>query len=882
MSDALQPCRKKRDFKVTSEPQGGKPSARGALSFVIQKHAASHLHYDFRLELDGTLKSWAVPKGPSLDPADKRMAVHVEDHPIDYRGFEGTIPAGRYGAGTVIVWDRGTWEPTGDPRAGYAAGKLEFKLNGEKLSGGWTLVRMHGHANEREEPWLLIKERDEAARPASEYSVVEAEPGSVLSDLVIPDKPAKAKTAAATKPAAAKATRSAAKRPAADPRPRAATATPPDGAKKAALPATLSPQLATLVAKAPSEAGWIYEIKFDGYRLLARIDGSDVRLYTRNGNDWTSRMKSLAEAVRSLGIGSAWLDGEIVVAGANGAPDFKLLQNAFDASKTDAIHYYVFDLPFHDGLDLCKVPLVERRARLASLLEGVPQERIRFSQNFDGAAADLLQNACRMRLEGVIGKRADSPYVSRRSRAWIKLKCTHRQEFVIGGWTDPKGSRVGVGSLLLGIHDEAGQLRFAGAVGSGFDDRTLASLKKALDAVASDKTPFFEKARDVKGHWALPKLVAEVSFGEWTPDGRIRHSVFHGLRDDKPASTITREQPVAASKVKAAAKAEAATTWTAKAPKSATSKVAKPAPAAKAAKKASAEASVEGIRISHPERVIDQSTGITKIEVVNHYLAVAKLILPHLATRPVSLVRAPAGIDGHLFFQKHAESLKIPDLKQLDPAISPDRKPMVEVDSFTALIGAAQANVIEFHTWNATTRDPTRPDRMVFDLDPGEGVSWKQIQEGTELTRALLEQLGLVAFLKTSGGKGLHVVVPIVPQGDWDTVKALSKAIVGHMATVIPERFVAKSGPKNRVGRIFIDYLRNGFGATTACAWSARARPGLGVSVPCAWDELGTLTGGAHWTIRNLQERIEEHDDPWRAYAKTRQTLVKSTRALLG
>ena len=886
MSDSLQRYRKMRDFKVTSEPQGGKPSARGALSFVVQKHAASHLHYDFRLELDGALKSWAVPKGPSLDPADKRMAVHVEDHPIDYGGFEGTIPAGQYGAGTVIVWDCGTWEPIGDARASYAAGKLKFRLDGKKLSGGWALVRMHGHANERQEPWLLIKERDEAARPAAEYSVVQAEPGSVLSDLTIADKPAAAKkTAAAAKPAATRTGRASAKRPAAGPKQAAITASPP-GAKKAALPSTLSPQLATLAAQAPADPGWIYEIKFDGYRLLARIDGGDVRLFTRNGNDWTSRMTGLAAAIQSLGIGSGWLDGEIVVAGANGAPDFNALQNAFDAAKTDTIQYYVFDLPFHAGQDLRHVRLVERRALLAALLEAAPPERIRFSHNFDGAATELLQNACRMRLEGVIGKRADSPYVSRRSPTWIKLKCTQRQEFVIGGWTDPKGSRVGVGSLLLGIHDEAGHLRFAGAVGSGFDDKTLASLRKSLDAIASDATPFFEKARDIKGHWTLPKLVAEVSFGEWTPDGRIRHSVFHGLRDDKPAARITREQPVASRDVNAGAKAgPAAPTEETQASKAAGGKAEKPSPVTKltkTAKKASADTSVEGIRISHPERVVDKSTGITKIDVVNHYLAVSKLILPHLASRPVSLVRAPAGIDGHLFFQKHAESLKIPDLKQLDPAISPDHKPMVEVDSFTALIGAAQANVIEFHTWNATTRDATRPDRMVFDLDPGEGVSWKQIQEGTELTRSLLEQLGLASFLKTSGGKGLHVVVPITPKGDWETVKALSKAIVERMATVIPERFVSKSGPKNRIGKIFVDYLRNGFGATTACAWSARARAGLGVSVPCAWDELGALTGGAHWTIRNLHERIEEHDDPWRTYAKTRQTLAKATRTLLG
>jgi bifunctional non-homologous end joining protein LigD len=898
MPTALRPYFKKRDFKITSEPKGGAPSKGDQLSFVVQKHAASHLHYDFRLELDGTLKSWAVPKGPSLDPAGKRMAVHVEDHPIDYGRFEGEIPKGQYGGGSVIVWDNGTWEPIGDPRAGYAAGKLKFRLHGKKLSGGWTLVRMHGRASERQEPWLLIKERDEAARPASQYKVVEAEQGSVLSDRTIPNPPPKQavkKTAEAS--AASKRVPSAKTSAKTAPAPLAM----PAGAKPARLPDTFVPQLATLVAQTPADAGWIYEIKFDGYRLLARVDGDEVRLFTRNGNDWSSRMKGLVDAVRGLGIGSGWLDGEIVVAGPNGAPDFNLLQNAFDASRTESIQYYLFDIPYHAGYDLRAVPLVERRALLRSLLDAAPtQDRIRFSEDFHTSPKELLHNACRMKLEGVIGKRADSPYVSRRSPTWIKLKCTQRQEFVIGGYTDPKGSRTGIGSLLLGIHDEAGALHFAGGVGSGFDQTSLAAVKEALAAVESEQRPFVEKPPG-KAHWVEPRLVAEVSFGEWTPDGHIRHAVFHGLRDDKPAASIVRERAASTTVVEAAAEAESAvaakkipmTKAGAKAAPAKKAKAARPTKAAapeaavpakaatpRKAGKASTDATVEGIRISHPERVIDASTGITKLDLVNYYLEVSKLILPHLITRPVSLVRAPAGIGGQLFFQKHAAALKIPDLKELDPKIAPDLEPMVEIDSFTALIGAAQANVIELHTWNATTRDTTRPDRMVFDLDPGEGVTWKQIQEGTELTRSLLEQLGLAGFLKTSGGKGLHVVVPITPKDGWDTVKALSKAIVEHMATVIPERFVAKSGPKNRVGKIFVDYLRNGFGATTACAWSARARPGLGISVPCEWSELGILTGGAHWTIRTAHERIEEKGDAWRDYAKTKQTTVKATKTL--
>ncbi|HZW76569.1 MAG TPA: DNA ligase D, partial [Caldimonas sp.] len=624
------------------------------------------------------------------------------------------------------------------------------------------------------------------------------------------------------------------------------------------------------------------EIKFDGYRLLARIAGDDVRLFTRRGNDWSERMAALVDAVRALGIGPAWIDGEIVVNGAHGVPDFNALQNAFESARVVDIQYYVFDLPYWNGHDLRAVPLVERRALLAALLErSAPQDRVRFSQDFDSSPEELLQNACRMRLEGMIGKRADAPYVSRRSPTWIKLKCAQRQEFVIGGWTDPQGSRTGIGSLLLGIHDEAGHLRFAGAVGSGFDQKTLRATKSALDTIATDTTPFFEKPRDVRGHWVEPRLVAEVSFGEWTPDGRIRHSVFHGLRDDKDASAIGREQavaPAAAARktTKAAtsvgAKRGAAKTTTAK---SADAKRAKTTPT-----KRSADATVEGVRISHPDRVVDTTTGITKIEIVNYYLDVARLVLPHLEQRPVSLVRAPAGLAGRLVFQRHAGALKIPDLRDVDAAFSPDHEPMVEIDSFTALIGAAQANVIEFHTWNATTRDAAHPDRIVFDLDPGDGLAWRKMQEGAELMRSLLEQIGLASFLKTSGGKGLHVVVPIAPKDGWDAVRELAKKIVEHMAATFPDRFVAKSGAKNRVGRIFVDYLRNGFGATTACAWSARARPGLGISVPCGWDELGAVTSGAHWTIRNAHERIEERGDPWRGYAQTKQSAAKAMKAI--
>ncbi|MEF7612401.1 DNA ligase D [Aquincola sp. MAHUQ-54] len=832
MSDPLQPYRAKRDFSQSPEPQGGQASG-AALGFVVQKHAARALHYDFRLELDGTLKSWAIPKGPSLDPHDKRMAVQVEDHPLDYAGFEGTIPAGHYGAGTVIVWDRGTWEADGDARAALAAGKLKFTLRGEKLGGRWTLVRMRGKGSGKQVPWLLIKEADDYARPAAEYNVVAAAPGSVLGT--------SSRAAAATPASAAKAGMR--RKPKPDP-----------------LPLTLAPQLATLVDALPAEGEWIYEIKFDGYRLLARVDGEDVRLFTRNGHDWTSKLRPLAQAVAGLGLRSGWLDGEIVVQDAQGVPDFQQLQNAFDQRKPQGILYFLFDAPYLDGQDLRAAPLRERRERLRAVLEAAgPQSALRFSEDFVVEPAHLLHTACQMRMEGVIGKRADAPYTSGRGRTWIKLKCQQRQEFVIGGYTDPKGSRQGLGALLLGVHDAAGALQYAGNVGTGFDQRTLADLARQLARLHAEQSPFDALPAGVKGHWVKPKLVAEVSFAEWTKEGRVRQAVFHGLRSDKPPRAIGREHAVAP-----------------------------PAPGAARGRPAKAGAPAarrrsvlpEGLRLTHAERVIDASTGITKRELAEYAARAASRLLPQLRGRPVSLVRAPAGIGGELFFQKHDDTGKMAGMRQLDPALDPGHAPLMEIASLTALLGAVQMNVIELHTWNATVRSIERPDRMTFDLDPGEGLAWPRMLEAAHLVKALLDELGLQSLLKTSGGKGLHVVVPFKPSLGWVAVKALSQRIVQHLAATLPDRFVAKSGPRNRVGKIFVDYLRNGRGATTVAAWSPRARPGIGVSVPVHWEELDGLTSGAHWTLRNIDERLAM-PDPWaQGAALRRQTLRTAMRVL--
>ena len=836
--------RQKRNFAVSSEPAGAPragaaSAADSALSFVIQKHWASRLHYDFRLELDGVLLSWAVPKGPSFDPSKMQMAIHVEDHPLDYAGFEGTIPPRQYGAGTVIVWDRGIWEPVGDPGDGMAKGKLVFRLHGDKLAGLWELVRI-AKPGDKQDAWMLFKKKDAWARPLAEYDVITALPDSVVAKplgRVESREPREASTRPRRANDAASAT---------------AASTAPDlsAAVRVPLPPKLAPQLATLVAVPPG-GDWIVETKLDGYRLMARLDGGVAKLITRGGHDWTAKMKPLAAAIESLGIVSAWLDGEIVVMNADGLPDFNLLQNAIDKAASEAIEYFVFDLPFHDGKDLRKVPLKSRRALLAALLDESPSDRVRLSQAFAATPAQMLDAARRMQLEGIIVKRPDSPYVSQRSETWLKLKCTLRQEFVVCGFTDRNGARGEVGSLLLGTY-EKGRLTYAGNVGTGWNARTARDLHARLVALET-ATPTLATLSIAPGRWSRrtagaerwvrPELVAEVSFREWTPEGHVRHAVYAAMRLDKPAREVTREI-VAASETGAA-----------------------PAPPS-------------SIKVTNPDRVIDPSTGLTKVALVRYYESIAERILPHLKDRPVSLVRAPEGITGELFFQKHPET-RMPGLRTLDAKLWPGHSALLAVDTVDALVSAAQMNTVEFHTWNSTAKKIDQPDRVVFDLDPGEGVSWAHIQEAALLTRAMLTELGLASWLKTSGGKGLHVVVPLVPRLDYGVVKSFSQAVVTHLAKTIPERFVAKSGGSNRVGRIFVDYLRNGHGQTTAAAFSARSRPGLGVSMPVAWEQLTALKGAAQWTIATAREYLSfEQKDPWADYWTTRQTLVRGMKTL--
>ena len=871
----------KRDFAITSEPPALRAKAGKQLSFVIQKHDATRLHYDFRLELDGVLLSWAVPKGPSFDPKERRLAVHVEDHPVGYAGFEGTIPKGQYGAGTVIVWDKGTWEPVGDPRAGMQAGKLVFRLHGRKVAGLWELVKI-AKPGERQEPWLLFKKHDEWERPHADYDVVSALPDSVIAHPLKPlDGGPVAATGADAKPArAAKATSAPARTRKAAAAPAPFDATPLEGAKKAALPETLSPQLATLAKSAPAHGDWLYEIKFDGYRLMTRIAKGKATIVTRGGHDWTHKMQPLADELATLGIASGWLDGEAVVLDADGLPHFNLLQNALDSrSGSEAIVYYVFDVPFLEGQDLRGVPLHARRALLKRVVEAHAGDRVRFSDDFPADAAKVLETACNLKLEGVIAKRRDGLYTSSRSTDWLKLKCQARQEFVIGGFSDRSDNAKAVGALTLGYHDDEGVLQYAGRVGTGWSSADAIALRTRLAKLVTGKSPFpvgttrstrWLAKPAAQDHWVKPQLVAEISFAEWTPDGSVRHASYQGLREDKDARSVGRER------AKAPPISEKAVTTK----KTLVESMAGAPPAAATAQAKAGTAEVEGVRITHPGRVIDASTGRTKLDLARYYASIAEWMLPHLKSRPASLVRAPEGVAGELFFQKHADVRTMPGVKQL-PDLWEGHGPLLEVPTAQALVAAAQMNVIEFHTWNSVKQKVDKPDRMIFDLDPGEGVAFDQVREGAQLMRALLTELGLQSWIKTSGGKGLHVVVPMSARLDYDTVKSFSQRIVQHLAATIPQRFVAKSGPANRVGKIFVDYLRNGFNATTAAAFSARARPGLGVSMPIAWDELPEIRSGAHWTISDARDRLSfQKADPWADYWKCRQTLAAAMKAL--
>jgi bifunctional non-homologous end joining protein LigD len=903
---------RKRNFTKTAEPKGdvktkSRAKPRGGFSFVVQKHAASHLHFDFRLEFDGVLKSWAVPKGPSLDPGVKALAMEVEDHPVEYGSFEGTIPEGEYGGGTVMLWDRGTWEPLDDDdpaavRAALKKGHLKFTLHGERLTGGWTLQRIRIEKGRAQ--WLLIKRADDAARPGDKHGVQERETTSIESSRTMDEiaagnrewtkkgartkKTPRAKTSAKQKTPRAKRAKTK-KRDAGE----------IDGAKRGSVPKDFSPQLATLSATVPDGDEWLHEMKFDGYRIVAHKIGAErngrgVRLMTRNGNDWTHEFPRLAAAVAELPFVGV-LDGELCAVDERGVTHFQKLQNAIREGHEAELVYYVFDLPFCDGFDLRGATLADRKAMLAELLAaaGTSAGPIRLSEHIVGRGPEVFASAGKNGLEGVVSKRADSRYESTRSAAWLKTKCHGRQEFVVGGYTPPSGARHGFGSLLLGYYDAKGVLQYSGKVGTGFDDKMLVDLKRRMDKLKAAAMPFAAVPRAIEREqptWLKPKLVAEVEFTEWTSDGALRHPSFQGLREDKPASDVVRERTV---REKLARRKGKGTTMAIKSARHATKKPAKrrkvterpakpqAARSASAAKKGDAVAEVAGVRVTHPDRVLFADEQLTKRDIAEYYEAVAEWIVPHIADRPLTLVRCPDGEGGTCFFQKHwTESLPEAVGKVIVPMKS-GKERYVTVDDLAGLVGLVQMSVLELHPWGAKNDELEHPDQIIFDLDPGPGLAWPAVVQAAQDIRALLKELKLEAFVRTSGGKGLHVVVPIARKSTWDEAAGFAHHIALGLAEHEPKRFVANMRKELRKGKIFVDYLRNQRSSTSVASYSTRNRPGAPVAVPVSWRELPKLKGPAQFTVKNVPARLAKlKRDPWDGFFTTKQTLTK--RALEG
>lgn len=826
----LDTYRRKRDFTKTAEPSGEAGTGDGH-AYLIQKHAARRLHYDLRLEMDGVLKSWAVTRGPSLVPGEKRLAVHVEDHPLDYGSFEGTIPKGQYGGGTVMLWDTGSWSPIGDADKGYAKGHLEFELHGEKLHGHWHLVRMHPRKGEKADNWLLIKGEDDFARAEDAPDILDQLPDSVKTGRTMDEIAAGIAPPAKAKRPPAKA------RSAPSPTRRSRTSNPAKGeaaGKTTPLPGFIAPQLASLVASPPSAENWLHEIKFDGYRLQARIDHAasprqQVQLFTRSGLDWTGRFGSaLAEALLSLPAENAIIDGELVVENEAGISLFSLLQQDLAENRRDRFSFYAFDLLHLDGRDLRAQPLSARKEALTALMASA-RPPLRLSEPFEVDGATMLRHACRLSLEGLVSKRINAPYRSGRGKDWVKSKCAHRQEFVIGGFM-PSSARAGaIGSLVLGVY-EGERLRHVGRVGTGFSQRVAQELHQRLEPLARARSPFAagltsEERRGVT--FVAPELVAEVEFSGWTGDEHLRHAAFRGVREDKPAREIVREVATGA----------------------------KGKPMATAAPPASR------VKLTHPDRIYWPEDGITKQGLAEYYTQVWGFIAPFIVARPLALLRCPDGITQACFFQKHA-------WRGMNKAIrirkDKDGEELLFIDDFDGLIALVQAGALEIHPWGAPLATLEKPDMVIFDLDPGEGVGWPQVVAGARGIRERLDAMGLPSFVKTSGGKGLHVVVPLAPKAGWVAAKAFAKALADSMAADDPDRYIAVATKARRDGRIFIDYLRNARGATAVAAYCTRARPGAAVSMPVAWEELDGISGAAQFTLDNAPARLAHlAADPW-------------------
>ena len=833
---------RRRDFERTPEPRGkraktpNRSRARSAasLQFVVQQHAARRMHWDFRLELDGLLKSWAVPKGPSLVAGERRMAVQTEDHPLEYAGFEGVIPKGEYGGGAVVVWDRGFWQPIDDPHQGLAKGKLDFTLAGEKLRGRWHLVRMRPRKSDRgKASWLLIKGRDAQARPATAGSIVATDSRSVLTGREVEEVAREADRVWSSRTGER----------GGPPVRRPGDPSALHGARRKAMPQQAQPQLATLVDAPPEGPEWLHEIKLDGYRILCRIQRGTVRLISRNGHDWTDRFPAVAAALAELPAKSAILDGEAVIFDASGRSSFQALQNALGRVRSaQQVQLVLFDCLYLDGYEVSAAPLLERKQLLRGLLARGPGDSVlHFSDHVTGRGADFFAAACAKQVEGVVAKRADAAYRSGRSRAWLKIKCSKRQEFVIAGFTEPSGSRVGLGALLLAAHDADGDLRYCGKVGTGFDSATLKTLRSALERIEREGSALADPPRMRGVHWVAPRLVAEVSFTEWTSDGRVRHPVFLGLREDKDARRvlIEGEQPVV--------------------PQTRT--------------RPPATNVVAGVSLSNPDRVYYPDLGVSKRELAAYYEAVAERALPGLAQRPLTLLRCPNGIEGQRFYQKHANE-SVPEAVTR-VRVRGDKQPYAMITDLASLVSLVQIGALELHVWGARADRLDRPDLVVFDLDPDAAVPWSRVVEAAAALRVYLGELGLITFARVTGGKGVHVVTPIVRRPTWEEVKNFSENVALQFVRLAPTQFTARMSKARRVGKIYIDWVRNTREATAVASYSSRARPGAPVALPISWEELASLREPLRESVREVPRRMAE-PDPWADFEASRRSLTRA------
>lgn len=758
--------RKKRRFKHSAEPRGNKPKSSKKLLYVIQEHAASHLHYDFRIELNGVLKSWAIPKGPSLDPEVKRLAVHVEDHPIEYGSFHGVIPKGNYGAGTVKIWDKGTWQSQDDdPNKAYKNGNLTFLLKGKKLKGLWKLIQIKSDPKN----WLFIKIHDKYTTKTN-------------SPLTKIKKP---------------------------------------------MPNFISPQLCTLVKEPPNSDDWLHEIKFDGYRLMAFINKKNVKLLTRNKNDWTKRFPVLKIELAKLKLSTAILDGELVAINNNGQFDFQLLQNLIHKKDTSSLYYYIFDILYYNGYDLSQTPLIERKEILQQLLAKNTNFHIRYSDHVIGNGIHTYRKSCQLGLEGIISKQIDSPYLPLRSHYWLKAKCIDRQEFIVGGFTKPQGERQHFGSLLIGINESSNKLTYCGHVGTGFNEKTLKTISNLLKKYKSTHMPFDSvptaEAKNVC--WVKPKLIIEVEFRGWTRDKILRQASFKGIRHDKNTEDIILEKPLA----------------------------------------------IQNFNLTNPNKILYPEQSITKTDIARYYTSIREWILPYLVNRPLTLVRCPNGYQNQCFYQKHLDT----DVKSIFPiVITGDKEPFLYIKNYQGLMELVQLGTLEIHPWGSRIDNIERPDMMIFDLDPAPDVPWKKVIQAAYFVREQLEQLNLISFVKTTGGKGLHIYIPIKRQYSWEELKIYSHTFVQYLVSLRPDHYVGIMTKEKRKGKIFIDYLRNQRGATAIAPYCTRAKNGAPVSTPLSWEELSNKIKPDFYTVKNVPSRLSQlKNDPWEGFLSLKQVL---------